>query len=341
MDELANVVDAFVKADLDGDGKQNTVGIVLDKTLFSSTRGAFNSFDAFPAVWVKTANGLQWGGTTDSNKKALAWLANQYKLGHIDPEWITQDGNASQRSVLAGKSGIMYGGHWLAHAINPLHEKDPNSAWRIIALPTGTGQPVKSAIKPTHQGWLAVNKKFKNPEVAFKLRGLTTYTLSGSKDAAWWNYEENLTYQLAPVRGNVSPYSNLDTYKNLLEVFKNKDTSQLKGKAVPYWANLNGTAKWEWDLMFGPGDHTPMNTLNQQNNNGLLFVDAFQGPPGDIMQKTWKTITDEQLIQFSKIIIGEVSVEQGFDTWLKTFQSMGGDKVTKEVNDWYKSSQSK
>jgi hypothetical protein len=33
--------------------------------------------------------------------------------------------------------------------------------------------------------------------------------------------------------------------------------------------------------------------------------------------------------------------DQRFDTWLKTFQSMGGDKVTKEGNDWYKSSQSK
>ena len=53
------------------------------------------------------------------------------------------------------------------------------------------------------------------------------------------------------------------------------------------------------------------------------------------MQDHWSTIKDEQLIAFTKIIIGEVPVEEGFNAWLSSFSAMGGDRITEEVNEWY------
>src|SRR5690606_32940819 len=122
--------EAFVNADMDGNGVKDTVGIVIDKGLFGSTRGEFNSFAAYPEVWVETDNGLQWGATTESNKQALAFLADQYKKGHIDPEFITMTGTVAQESILNSKAGIIYGNHAFGHKAGDLHELDPNSNWR-------------------------------------------------------------------------------------------------------------------------------------------------------------------------------------------------------------------
>ena len=57
------------------------------------------------------------------------------------------------------------------------------------------------------------------------------------------------------------------------------------------------------------------------------------------MQDRWSVIKDEQLTAFTKIIIGEVGVEEGFADWLKTFDSMGGTQITRDVNEWYAQSQ--
>jgi hypothetical protein len=38
------------------------------------------------------------------------------------------------------------------------------------------------------------------------------------------------------------------------------------------------------------------------------------------------------------MIVGDVDVNSGFDAWVKTFNTMGGDRITQEVKDWYKNS---
>ncbi len=336
VEELTNVIDAFVNADFDGNGQKDTVGILLDKDLYYSTRGLFGAFNSYPGVWVENNGTLEWGGISDTTKTALACLADWYQKGYINKEFITQDNNTAMESVLSGKCGVVYGGHWMAQNFSPLHDLDPDSDWYSIKLPTGTGSDVRSALSPRSNGFLVVNSKFEHPEIAFKLRALTSYGLK-DKNSSWWYYEKNLTWQIAPVRGNVSSFDNLITYQNLMEAYNNNnDTSLLKAKAIPYWANLHGEGKWAWERMFGPGEHTPMRVLDNAYNNNLLFYNAYTGVQSPFMQERWSTILDEQLIAFTKIIIGEIGLDDGFQTWKNSFDSMGGNKITEEVNEWYK-----
>jgi putative aldouronate transport system substrate-binding protein len=55
------------------------------------------------------------------------------------------------------------------------------------------------------------------------------------------------------------------------------------------------------------------------------------------MRDRWQAIQDEQLVTFTKIITGDLDVNTGFDAWVRTFNSMGGDRITREVNEWYRS----
>ncbi|MDY2944621.1 MAG: hypothetical protein SOU32_03090 [Lachnospiraceae bacterium] len=181
-----------------------------------------------------------------------------------------------------------------------------------------------------------VNKNFEHPEIAFKMRSLVCNVPDASSEGDWWWFENSNAWNFSPIRNVVSSYDNLNTYLNLMEVYKNnEDTSLLRGKAITYWANLHGKDKYAWELMFGPGEGTPMSILNQDYQNGQLFWDAFHGSQSSTMQNMWSTIQDEQKRIYTDIIVGNINADDGFKQWLDTFNSLSGEQITKEVNDWY------
>jgi putative aldouronate transport system substrate-binding protein len=332
MDQLRDIMTEFVEADPKGEGQ--TIGILMDKSIWYSARGVFNSFAAYPEIWIESDDGLVWGGIAESNKDALTYLRDLYQKGLIDQEFVTKTRSEAEESLVSGNCGVTYGGHWVGHRTGVLHDLEPESDWRCITLPVGTVDPVVSPINPSYRGWVVVNSNFDHPEAAFKMRSINTCVFK-ERDSAWWTYEENQSNVISPVNANVSAFDNLFTYLNLLEAFENNDESVLRAKAVPYWANLHGERAWEWMMMFGPEDKTPMKVLNEAYEKDLLFYNAFLGAQGPIMQDRWTAIRDEQLISFTKIISGEVDVNEGFDAWINTFKNLGGQEVTEEVNEWY------
>ena len=90
--------------------------------------------------------------------------------------------------------------------------------------------------------------------------------------------------------------------------------------------------------MFGDAskqDGIAMSVMKEAYDAGKIIYEPYQGVQSTYMQDHWSTIRDEQLIAFTKIIIGEVPLDEGFDAWRASFSAMGGDKITEEVNEWY------
>ncbi len=340
MDDLKAIMKAFMEADLDSNGANDTYGMLIDKDLYYGTRGVFNAYGAYPEVWVNDGDNLVWGGVTESNKAALSFLNGLYKEGYLDPEFIAQTNSDAQKMVMANRCGVVYGGHWFVQGVADMHDLYPECDWICYTLPTGTGEPVKSPLVPSKRGWIAVNKTFANPEAAFKIRSLCSVVIEDpTVDGSWWWFDKNNSQWLEPVQANVSSWDNLNTYLNLRATYEaGGDTSLLRSKAVTYWGNLHGEGQWEWERMFGPGEGTPMTVLEEAVNNDRVFFNAFLGAQSEYMLDRWSTIRDEQLIAFTKMIIGEVDIETGFASWVETFQKLGGDKITQEVNDWYQGS---
>ena len=339
MEDLKAIMRAFMKADLDANGKDDTYGMLIDKDLYYATRGLFSAYGAYPEFWVEDEGGaIVWGGVSENCKDALAYLNGLYKEGFLDPEFIAQTNADAQELVLNGRCGVLYGGHWFGHVAGDLHEMDDESDWVCYTLPTATGDAVRSPLTPCKRGWVVVNKNFDHPEAAFKIRALcTVVNQDPNVDGSWWWFDKSTSQWLEPVQANVSAWDNLDTYLNLRDCYQaGGDTSLLKGKAITYWANLHGDAQWEWELMFGPDAGTPMTVLEEAVNQDLVFYDAFLGAQSEYMLDRWSTIRDEQLIAFTKMIIGEADIETGFASWVETFDKMGGERITDEVNAWYK-----
>ena len=340
MDDLRNIMLAFKEAKLGG--SENTYGMVIDKDLYYSTRGLFAGFGAYPEFWVEDENGgLVWGGTQENVKKALAYLNGLYNDGLLDKEFITQSNTDAKALMFNSQAGILYAGHWLAHDLQKLHDNDPESDWICVALPSETGAPVEQYLTPVKRGWIVINESYEHPEVAAKIRALCTFAAQGGIcDGTWW-FSNDQAQALEPFQASVSSWDNYNTYLNLLECYdKGGDTSVLRAKAITYWNNLtSGSSIWAWEHMFGNGETTPMVVLRDAIENERIHYDGFLGAQNEFMQDRWSVIKDEQLTAFTKIIIGEVGVEEGFADWLKTFDSMGGTQITRDVNEWYAQSQ--
>jgi putative aldouronate transport system substrate-binding protein len=335
MDELTTVIEAFTNADFDKNGTKDTIGIALDKTLYYSTRGIFNAFQAYPEIWEVKNGRVVWGGINESNKAALAYLNSLYRKGLIDKEFITYDEAGRFRALLSGKSGVFFGGHWSWLREKPRDQ--PTMEWSCPSpIPTPNGNPVRYPIVPTYTGWTAVNSKFSNPEIAYKLQSVANWFF-GSKDSAWWWFEEG-AISAALVQGNrsVPAMDNYNTYLNLMEAYAKNDPSVLRAKAITYWDNLHGYLQWGWETGFGPGPYTAMTVLDEAVKRNGLFYDSFVGVPSSYMKERWASILDRQLVTFTQIITGDLDVNAGFDAWVNAYNSMGGDRITREVNDWYK-----
>ena len=336
MDDLRNIMLAFKEAKLGG--SENTYGMVIDKDLYYSTRGLFAGYGAYPEFWVEDESGnLVWGGTQENVKKALTYLNGLYNDGLLDKEFITQSNTDAKALMFNSQAGILYAGHWLAHDLQKLHDNDPESDWICVALPSETGAPVEQYLTPVKRGWIVINESYEHPEVAAKIRALCTFAAQGGIcDGTWW-FSNDQAQALEPFQASVSSWDNYNTYLNLLECYdKGGDTSVLRAKAITYWNNLtSGSSIWAWEHMFGNGETTPMVVLRDAIENERIHYDGYLGAQNEFMQDRWSVIKDEQLTAFTKIIIGEVGVEEGFADWLKTFDSMGGTQITRDVNEWY------
>lgn len=338
IDDLVAIMDAFRAADFDGNGADDTLGMICDSGLWYATRGLFNAFAAYPKYWIEKDGALTWGGIEEECKSVLSLLTDMYANGYIDKEFATQSYADQEKAILNGKAGVAYAGHWLGHVLGDLHEMDPDSDWYCVPLPTGNGEAVRSPLVVTKRGYAVVNSKFEHPEIAFKILSLGSY-IRYTGAAAWWQSEEGHTHFLAPLKGVGSAYSNLTSYLELAEYYKTGDESVLSYSSRPYLDRFAAETGWEWELMFGSDPDVPFVILNDAYENDLLFYNAFLGVPSDFMQDRWSTIQDEQLIAFTRIIIGETSVDEGWAAWLKTWESMGGPQIITEVNEWYAENQ--
>ncbi|WP_321027584.1 hypothetical protein [Eisenbergiella sp.] len=66
------------------------------------------------------------------------------------------------------------------------------------------------------------------------------------------------------------------------------------------------------------------------------MINKFVGAPTETMTEKLSTLETMRDEIYTKIIIGESSIDD-FDTFVADFNKLGGDDMTAEVNEWYSS----
>ena len=124
-DEMVAVAEAFVNEDPDGNGENDTIGILgpANSDYVNGNGGnrygldpLFSAFQSYPKYWLKDDSGnVVYGSITEETRTALEKVAGLYADGLIDTEILVR--NDSSEPLLAGKVGIFFGPWWCGYTV--------------------------------------------------------------------------------------------------------------------------------------------------------------------------------------------------------------------------------
>lgn len=348
IEELEQVMDAFVNRDPDGNGKKDTIGLTLASknglaTWLADGSWIFGAYgDYVPGYWGKKEDGsIVYGSIQPSMKPALAKLHEWYRKGYLDKEVGILDEQKAVESFVAGKSGIIAAPPWAeGWPIGDAMKNIPGAKAVPIPLPSGPGGKIGRRGEAYITGVFLFNKEFKNMEAFFKYWDEAyAYVLGGSKyfkNGLFEGYDYVMKDGKPVYDDDQIPGGRIDPGKyflttdvptvpfmlyDLLEKFH-------KGERKPKTAyEYNLVAKGEDYLLAGA-------IVNSQNK--YRIENDFDGPPTPTMQKRWQFLEKLERETFAQIIYGKVPVDK-FDEFVREWKSSGGDQITKEVNEWYRS----
>ena len=144
LDEVADVLRAFVNDDPDGDGQANTVGLAALSTVYGdypnntfAIDNIFTALDAYPNIWITDDDGnAVYGSVQPEMKDALQLLADWYAEGLIDKEFTTRTNDDIVALISSGQCGAFIGPWWAP--FNPAMTSsyaDDDAEWINVSAP--------------------------------------------------------------------------------------------------------------------------------------------------------------------------------------------------------------
>lgn len=347
MSELMAVALAFSKADFDGNGIADTYGPVFTSSLwdgFGSLKGFFNAFDAYPNIWVEKNGGLVFGSTLPGAREALAALNKMYESGLIDPGFGVMDASKVAELTTTGHAGIVYGAQW--NAIWPLQfnkNADPKAQWQALPIVTATGHEALVQSSTVTNKWTVVKKGAEHPEAVVKMYNLyidTNWGENNQNSVYYAPIDSESIWKLSPICPEM-PNKNIDAFLQLEDARKSGDTSHIKGEALSIQNKLDlfaqgskeGFALWGWERVYG--SEGAYSIYRDYLNSGRIVSDRYTAAPTETMSDFLSTLKAMQNEVFTKIILGDAPIES-FDRFVSDFYALGGQRITDEVNSWYR-----
>ncbi|KPV60397.1 ABC transporter substrate-binding protein [Paenibacillus sp. A3] len=322
LDEFYQTAVKFAKGDPDKNGKEDTVGIVLNQTLGYHLDPVFMAFDTGNG-WRKMEDGtLMNAAITPQRKEALMWLGKLYKDGGIDKNFTVMKDNQMWETLESGKAGIFFGAQTSDYSrfVTNLKKVDPKVELIMIAPPVGkdgkTGFP--DGVGMFGQFVLPANISKEKAKKAIELLD-------------WQAGQEAHVLRKLGVEG--------------VHHKKNADgTVEMLGDKYAQ----DGIAYLIWNVPNDPLVSVPLSApkdIQEAVKNNLTVVSKLGvvSPAVAYMPSTNVSKNFADLDQLArglsvKMVIGEAT-DKDFDKFAAEWNKRGGEAWTKEVNEWYKQQQ--
>ncbi|RGD19711.1 extracellular solute-binding protein [Subdoligranulum sp. AM23-21AC] len=330
VDEFYEMLVAFKEKDPDGNGKNDTVPLSMQKFVSDTTPDLLFGFWglADPMSWYKTDDGTwQPGYFTDAMLEPLKFYRKLYQEGLIDPEFTTVSRDQMIQLLCTGKAGCIVrnaDADWVNKVVNrSFHTANPD----LDALETiGLLSPLSA-------------KEGEEPTVAPFPSLSGSYISSKVDDAKLDRILDWMNWTLSPEGRDLYRYGiEGESYKrdgDKVELIMDPAT----GEAYKYESNPLGLiATWDYDFAADPdavNDFMPgikemaaeyrlkMNECVQYNDDGLI-AKMISTPAKDELQIA---VGDK----FMQIIIGTEDVETMFRAFQDECRNLGMDDAIQEV----------
>lgn len=325
-DDFFKTAVAFANNDPDGNGKKDTVGMVLEERL-GHAETLFHAFDS--GYFAGNSNGyrIMEDGTlmneriTPGRKEAIKWLRDLYAAGGIDRDFPTMKKTNIVDRMISGKAGMELGAALpdfgrAGGYVEGLSKVDPKAEFIIVDAPVGPtdksgysqtmgffGQWVIPANTPTEKVKKIV--ELLDWEASEEGQKLKSYGIEGvhhKKEADGKMTLIKEKYDEDAV-SNVITHNPYDPYYGL-----NKTAPQ----------PIQDATKKGFDMIKSKLITNPAIT--------------FLAPTSIEKNASLEKILQEYEV---KIILGELPLEK-WDEMKQKWLDNGGAQIQKEVNDWYK-----
>ena len=357
MDEVIAMARAFKAMD-----PKNRYGLLITKDILengmSDLQGIANSMGVYPRMWLDDGTGkLVYGSVQPGMKDVLKLYRQLYAEGLINPEFATTSGGDSAEQLTNGKVGIAVNSFWLTSwPLNELYDKD-GVEWDAYPLPPMKGylKDAKVMVQTDNMDlrFFAVRKGYANPEVLVKVLNYEAARLNDPERAQTEKFHSDANYDyqmMAPFYPPFAPLTiNLDTNTNVTNAIDRNDTKYLVtahdklqyGRVKSYVDAVKagtkpGSEDWvAYNFFYGPS--SAFGVLNYYWSSKLVLTSPAVGIQTNEMARKQDTLNNLELQYYTQIITGQKPLD-GFDQWVKDWKDLGGDLISYEINDWYKSS---
>ena len=354
-DDVINLMYSFAKKDPNKNGKP-TYGLGISKSLWDAgtgLEGFFAAYGAYPTIWVKNGDKLEYGAIQPAAKDALAKLQQLYKDGVIDKEFsIKGDWDNYPDDMIKDKVGLEFGpvwvGDWTPGDIMVNHPK--TATWTCMEIPAVNGGIAKRPVNGKQDKVTCMRADTKHPEAMIKLLNLgkALMTDEGTAEGKYHDQKDpsgqtvNNFFHIADFIGGADNVDwNYECAVKVTEALAAKDPSKLNDEQKSYYQRamdyLDGKDMKGYRSLkeFGPDGAQTIWYKSAQAGNTM--PNAFYGPNTDTMNAKLGNLEQKRNEIFTKIIMGS-SLDE-FDKWVQYFNDQGGADITKEVNDWYAQTQ--
>lgn len=302
----------------------------------------FSAYNAFPGMWIEDKDGkVVYGSVQPEVKAALAKAQEMYKDGIFPADFALWDGNKAVELVSGNKVGIFQGAWWSTWwPIQDSVKNDSKAQWKAALLQSSDGNYYQRSYPPM-KGFLVIKKGVKHPEAIMKLINISEDCSLKKND--WYNklkWEQGSKYFDTP--GPLMPpfpvAKYLDEisrrYNAIMDVVDGKvkmedadaETAQLADSVIKEKANpMADITNWAQAVSWTEG------AASFAKVNMQLKMPAFDGTTETYMKNS-AVLKDLEKQTFLKIIMNKASIDE-FDKFVEEWNKLGGETVTKEIND--------
>ena len=357
-DEMVKVAEAFVTQDPDGNGENDTIGILGpgNSDHMNAIGGnqfgldpLFSSFQSYPQYWLQGEDGtVEYGSIQPETRDALEKISELYTNKLIDPEMLVR--SDSKEPLLAGKVGIFFGPWWSGYTVSDTTLAG-EADWRAYFTPLSEdGNYYAHMPNPTSK-YVVASKSCKNPEAAFKIvnylikneqqwvvDGITSTEMGTADFYPLYNGYDNADeievstetlekYLAGEITMDDVDFSQHKLLKSDMEAVK-------KLKKEPY--DDFSLDKWNLDSDIAKTNLPRLVSLlvggsPLVNDKYVPVYNAYNGQT-KTMEAKWANLKKMEEETFSKIIMGKADISE-FDTFVENWKNQGGDQILKEIND--------
>ena len=240
----------------------------------------------------------------------------------------------------------MYGGMSTPGAILKFNVvNDPNAKWEAIELVSIDNETAMPITKMPVTRYYGVNKNFKHPEAIMKLveAGSAGYARDNKDTADEWqdklSHVDGIAVWQYQVIGYEPAKKNLIAHHNVVEALETGDTSNLNLEEQGYYDRIKlyeaGDREHYGDAHIF-GTPSSFDIIDRYVQSEDYLYDKFYGSPTATMVERNATLQAMEEEVFTNIIMG--APIDTFDKFVEDWKNLGGDDITKELNEWYKSS---